>query len=170
MQKPEVKEYNPYFKNYIDLVQEGYFLSLLSNNTNETISFFENIALDKQDYRYAKGKWTIKEILMHIIDTERVMAYRALVASRGDNKTPLPSVDEDLYAANVDVSKRTMADLLLEFKAVRSATEILFKNITEEQSNFLANAVTYQITARAIGYIMIGHILHHLNIVRERYL
>ncbi|MNE48372.1 DinB superfamily protein [compost metagenome] len=170
MQKPLKEEYNPYYQHYIDLVPDGKFDIVFNNNTQQTISFFENIPVEKHEYKYQPGKWSIKEVLMHIIDTERVMSYRTLVAARGDNNTPLPSFDEDGYANNVDVSNRNMADLLDEFKAVRSGTEKLVNNLTEAQLKFKANAVTHPITACALSYIMIGHINHHINVLKERYL
>jgi hypothetical protein len=109
-------------------------------------------------------------MLMHIIDTERVFSYRMLVAARGDGETPLHRMEEDAYAANVDVSSRSMESLLDEFKVVRKSIEYLLVNISEEKSRFLANAITYKVTARALAYITIGHASHHMNILRERYL
>src|SRR5881398_3552787 len=104
MQKPSADEYAPSYQNYFDLVSEGDYLSLLEQNSIATIRFFENIPGEKLDYKYAEGKWTIKEVLMHILDTERVFSYRALVAARGDATTPHYRMDEELYAKNVDVS------------------------------------------------------------------
>ena len=105
---------------------------------------------------------------MHIIDTERVFAYRALAAARGDT-TPVYRMDEELYAGNVDVSNRTMEDLISEFKTVRKATEFLFKTMTDEQSQRSCNVVTHPMSARAIGFFIIGHVLHHIGVVRVRY-
>ena len=169
MQRPEVNEYHPNYQKYFDLIPSGDYLKLLSQNTTETADFFAAIPPGKHDDRYAEGKWSIKEVLMHIIDTERVFAYRALAAVRGD-KAPVYRMDEELYAGNVDVSNRTMADLISEFKTVRSGTEYLFTNITDEHSERLCNVVTYPMTARAIGYFMIGHVLHHVGVVKDRYL
>jgi hypothetical protein len=107
---------------------------------------------------------------MHIIDTERVFSYRALAAARGDNETPVYRMDEELYAGNVDVSRRALPSLLAEFKAVRAATLCLVENITDAQSKRLCNIVTHPMTARAIGYFMIGHVQHHVGIVKERYI
>lgn len=170
MQKPLQEEYKPYFKQYIDLVPDGNFIDLFRQNSADTIKFFESIPTDKHNYCYIENKWTVKEILMHIIDTERVMSYRSLVAIRGDDKTPLHNMDENMYAANVDVTNRTMDNLVSEFKAVRSSTEKLFENVTEEQSKFMADGVTHPVTARALGYVMIGHIKHHIRVIKERYL
>ena len=170
MNRPDIHEYNPYFQHYIDLVEPGEFLAVFDRNTEQTGSYFNTIPTDKHDYRYAEGKWTVKEVLMHIIDTERVFAYRTLVCLRGDHITPLHSMDDNLYASNIDVSTRTMESLIHEFGVVRSNSRLLFENVTEAQSKFLGNGVTHPFSARALGLIMMGHILHHMNIINERYL
>ncbi len=169
MEKPLPGEYNPYFQGYIDMVPEGDFMELTTRNTNEAISYFENIPADKLSYKYAEDKWTIPQVLMHINDVERVMAYRALVAARGDNTTPLHSMDDHLYMANSNVAHRTMADLIEEFKVIRAATVHLFSHITDEQSIFPADAVSYTVTARALGYIIPGHVWHHMKVVDKSY-
>ncbi len=169
MQRPQVGEYNPYFQRYIDLVVDGDFEALLEENTDEMFDFFQEIPEEKHDFRYAEGKWTVKEILMHLIDTERIMSYRALVGLRGD-AVSLAGFDEDAYNANVDVSHRSVDSLLYEFQSVRSNTVSLFDNAEEEKTTFQGNANNHVITPRALGYIMIGHVLHHINVIRERYL
>lgn len=170
MNRPEKNEYNPYYQEYIDLVALGDFNSVFNRNTDDMVTFFSQIPDNKHDYSYAENKWTIKEVLMHIIDTERVYAYRTLVCLRGDNQTPLLSMDDMLYASNIDVTTRTMASLLEEFKVVRNNSSLLLKNVTEEQSKFLGNGIPHSFSGRALGYIMIGHILHHIQIINERYL
>jgi len=169
MQRPGANEYSPNYQKYFDLIPDGEYLDLLEQNTIETVEFFETMPPEKHAYRYAEGKWTIKEVLMHIIDTERVFACRALAAARGD-ASPVYRMDEELYGGNVDVSNRTMGDLISEFKAVRNATEFLFKNMTDEQSQRSCNIVTHPMSARAIGYFIIAHVLHHIGVVRVRYL
>ncbi len=170
MQKPSTNEYAASYQKYFDLVPDGEYLSLLRQNSIETVEYFEKLPNDKLDYRYAEGKWTIKEVFMHIVDTERVFSYRGLVAASGDVSTPHYRMDEELYARNVDVSNRSLQSLISEFKAVRASTQQLFENITEAQSKLPCNIVTHPMTARAIGYFVIGHIQHHLNIIQERYL
>ena len=169
MDKPLPTEYSPAYQKYFDLVPDGELMELLRQNGATTVRLFEAIPLDKHDYRYAEGKWTIKELLMHVIDTERVFAYRALAAARGD-QTPVYRMDEELYARNVDVSKRTLADLISEFKVVRTCSEYLFEHVNDEQSRRWCNVVTHQMSVRALGYFLIGHVQHHVGIVRERYL
>ncbi len=170
MQRPSFNEYNPYFQRYIDLVPLGDFLVLFNENKEKASRFFNSIPSGKHDHRYAEGKWTLKEVLMHIIDTERVMAYRAFVAARADGTTMLHPMDENKYAANVAVANRSMASIIMEFEAVRNATLTIYDHITDAQSEFMARGETHPFTARALGYIMIGHIEHHINIINERYL
>ncbi len=148
MDIPNTGEYQPNYQKYFDLVPSGDYLELLRHNSTDTVAFFASIPQDKHDYRYAPGKWSIKELLMHLIDTERVFAYRALAAARGD-ETPVYRMDEELYASKVDVSQRDLASLLAEFNAVRAATSYLFENMTDEQSTRLCNVVTHPMTARA---------------------
>ncbi len=170
MKRPNSNEYNPYFQGYIDLAGEGDFMELLKKNTADTIRYYSAIPADKQGYRYEPGKWTIKEVLMHLIDTERVFIYRALVAGRGDSETQLHKMDPDLYVRGVDVSGRTMDSLVNEFKAVRGATEVFYENLSDEHSERIGNNAPFTITPRALGFIMIGHIHHHKNIIDQRYL
>jgi hypothetical protein len=170
MKRPQETDYNPWFSRYIKLVPEGSYLDLLYNNTRETLIFFENIPAEKHEYRYAEGKWTPKQILQHIIDTERVMLYRALVAARADTKTVLCNMEEDEDAASADVSHLSMADLIAEFKAVRASSEKFYEHLPEKAETTKANAGEFPITAAAVGYIIIGHIMHHIGTLKERYL
>jgi uncharacterized damage-inducible protein DinB len=170
MQRPLPSEYKHYFQKYIDLIPEGDFISVVSKTTDEAVAFFSQLPEEKHNYRYAPGKWSIKDVLMHIADTDRVMAYRALVAARGDGAAVMGLMDEDLYAANVDTTHRHMDSIAGEFLAVRSSAWFLFASLTEEQALRTCNVAGHMTTARAWGYIMIGHLLHHMNVVQERYL
>ncbi len=170
MKRPIQGEYKPQYQRYIDLVPEGDFLQELQKNKVETIDLFTGIPAVKHNYRYAENKWTVKEVLMHMIDTERAFSFRVLVCARGDRQMPLYPLDENLYAANADVSNRSMENLLKEFETVRESIIFLFENLTEEQSKFLGNNITHTISTRALGYFMIGHIRHHNNVIKERYL
>lgn len=170
MELPKKNEYYPGYQPYIDLVENDNFFEQFDKVTNETISLFQSISIDKLNYKYAENKWTTKEVLMHIIDTERGFSYRAIVCLRNDNKTPLYGMDEDYYASNVDVSNRSIESMLEEFEIVRKGFRILFENGTDEQTSFLGNGVDYKISARALGYISIGHTKHHLNVIRDKYL
>jgi len=170
MQRPETNEYNPNYQKYFDLIPTGEFLELLKTNEQRTSEFLESIPESKHAYRYAEGKWSIKELVVHMIDTERVFACRALAAARGESETPFYRMDEELYARHVDVSERNMLDLVSEFRAVRKSTEFLFQHMNEEESRRWCNVVTHPMTARAIGYFLIGHVEHHVGVVKERYL
>src|SRR5262245_61021489 len=119
MQKPEANEYHPDYQQYFDSIPSGDYLQLLARNIRDMVWSFKATPPEKHDVRYEEGKWSIKEVLMHIIDAERVFAYRALAAARGDT-TPVYRMDEELYAGNVDVSDRTLPDLVDEFGTVRS--------------------------------------------------
>lgn len=170
MNFPTINEYNPAYQKYIELVERDNFFDQFDAITNETLRFFNSVSTDKLNYKYAENKWTIKDVLMHIIDTERGFSYRTIVCIRQDDKTPLYGMDEDFYANNVNVTDRAIESMLDEFEAVRKAFRILFENCTEEQSKFLGNGIGHKISARALGFISIGHTKHHLNIIRERYL
>src|ERR1041385_2043849 len=169
MQRPLVDEYASGYQKYFDLVPQGDYFTLLKQNSVETVAFFEEIPNAKLDYRYGTGKWTIKEVFMHIIDTERVFSYRGLAAARGDG-SPQYRMDEELYASNVDVSGRSVQSLISEFKVVRASTEQLYQHLTDAQSKLPCNIVTHPMTVRAIGYFLIGYVQHHLNVIKERYL
>ena len=154
-------EYSGHFGTYVKAELE---ISL-----HEFIRFVQNIPMDKFDYRYAEGKWTIKDIIQHVIDTERIFAYRALRFSRND-KTPLPSFEESDYADNTDSNKRSIQDLLTEFSAVRHSTLLFYKSLSEEQLKRIGTASNNPISVRALGFVMIGHQKHHQKVFEERYL
>lgn len=168
--RSSTEEYNPFFKHYIDLVADGELVVMMEENLAFVADFFRKIPAELADYQYQENKWTIKQVLAHIIDSERVFAYRALVGLRLDKTTMIPSMDEDLYASNRDVSNVSMHDLIEEFISVRKSTLPLFKNTKDENLDFRANSVSGEITARALGFILIGHTLHHKKIISERYL
>ena len=162
--------YNPYFQRYIDLVPQGDFSAVFETNTKDIADFFEGISPNKHNYRYAPEKWTIKQVLLHLIDTERVLSYRALVAARGDSNTPLPAMDEDAYAAATNPSDRTMKDMIAEFKAVRAASGHLLLSLSDEDTNCSCNMPGHHTSINALGYIIVGHTLHHMAVIKERYL
>ena len=170
MYKPSQSEYSSYFKPYIDLVESGELSELLSQNKRDVISFFKNIPEDRHNYKYAEDKWTIKEVLMHIIDTERVFSYRALACARGETAL-LPTMDENLYTKNSGALNRTLKSLIKEFEIVRENSMVLFEYMTDQQSKILGTTANQQpISPRALAYLTIGHAHHHLNVIKERYL
>ncbi len=162
-------EHAAYFLKYVNLAGTGILQEELEICLHDFIRFVQNIPLDKFDYRYAEGKWTIKEIIQHIIDTERIFAYRALRISRND-KTPLPGFDENEYVDNTNANERSIQDLLTEMAVVRQASLSLFKSFSPEQLLRIGKASDNKISVRAIGFIIIGHQKHHQKIFEERYL
>jgi hypothetical protein len=170
MTRPNPSEFHPFYNGYIQNVPDGNFLQLLKENSLEVRSFFTSIKKEKQDFRYQPGKWTIRQIIMHLADTERVMSYRALAIARGDVNATLAQMDENLYASHANVVGRTIDDLVHELMVVREATTLLFGYMTDEQSMFRGNVLGHVITPRALGYIIVGHAIHHIDIVRKRYL
>jgi uncharacterized damage-inducible protein DinB len=130
--------------------------------------FFKNIPEEKAPYRYAEGKWSVKEMLQHIIDTERIFGYRALSIARKDT-TPLPGFDENTYANASKAGERSLAGLIEELKAVRTSTDLLLKSFTEDDLQQTGITNGHPNTVNAIGYIIFGHILHHKKILEERY-
>jgi uncharacterized damage-inducible protein DinB len=164
-----VNEYSNFNATYIKAAANVELIEELEICLHEFIRFVQNIPMDKFDYRYAEGKWTIKDIIQHVIDTERIFAYRALRISRNDT-TPLPGFEENDYVENTKANERGIQDLLAEFSAVRYATLFLFKSFSEEQLKRMGTASGTAISVRAIGFIIIGHQKHHQNIFQERYL
>ena len=170
MQRPLPGEYNPYFQRYFDLIPEGDLIDLLRQNGGEAVEFLLSIPQEKENYAYAEGKWNIKEVLNHINDAERIFAYRSLVAARMDGTANLSSFDENDYARNADVSHRDLKDLIEEFRILRESSIFLLCNLKEQQSSFRAQSGLYPFTARAGASFLIGHVIHHLNVLKERYL
>ena len=148
---------------YIDAVKENDVLKALKKNTREFKKFLEKIPKKKIDFAYAKDKWSIRQLLQHIIDAERVFAYRALSFSRKDAAS-LPGFDENTWAANAKTSNRKWNDLVEEFKAVRKSTELLFSSFDDEQLLAVGTANNNNINTIALGFICAGHTIHHINI------
>jgi uncharacterized damage-inducible protein DinB len=167
-QLPE-NEYSEFFATYIKALDDVHLVEELEISLHDFIKFVQNIPMDKFDYRYAEGKWTIKDIIQHIIDTERIFGYRALRISRND-KTPLPGFDENEYVENTNANNRGLQELLTEFSAVRHSNLLLFKSFSEEQLTRMGIVSNHPISVRAIGFLMIGHQKHHQNVFQERYL
>ena len=164
-----VKEYAEYYFPYISVLGDVTLIEELEISLHEFIRFVQNIPMDKFDYRYAEGKWTIKEIIQHVIDTERIFAYRALRISRND-QTPLPGFDENNYSNNTEANSRNIQDLLTELSAVRHSNIFLFKSFSVAQLERSGIASNAGVSVRAIGFIMIGHQKHHQKVFEERYL
>jgi len=169
MNRPATTEYAPYYQTYIKKVPDGDIIQILAQQMEETRALLKSLPPGKADFRYAPGKWSIKEVVGHIVDTERVFAYRALCFSRND-KTPLPSFEQNDYVANANFDQRTLEDITEEFSLVRQANIILFSSFDEEVEGRKGIASGVEFTVRAIPYIIAGHELHHRGILEERYL
>ncbi|MCW3107929.1 MAG: DinB family protein [Segetibacter sp.] len=169
MPAPVTGTYPAYFSNYINLVHADSVAEAIERYSLNIVNFFKSIPSEKVDHRYAEGKWSIKEMLQHIIDAERIFAYRALRISRHD-KTPLPGFDENTYAIASNADARNWQSLLEEFEAVRKSTDLLLQSFTPEhlQQSGITNESPN--TTIAISFVVFGHILHHVNILKERYL
>ena len=167
--RPQKGSYPDYYENYIPLVKQNSVLQALNENEKELIAFFSSIKPSMENNAYELGKWTIKEVLNHIIDTERIFAYRALRFARMDEKQPLP-FEEDEYVKNAELSQRNLQDLVNEFETVRRASLSLFNSFSNEA--LLRSGITAagRATVLAIGFTICGHGIHHLNVVSERYL
>lgn len=169
MPRPDLSKTPEYYHTYINKAPGNDLNTVLKKQTAEMVRFFNSIPATKRNYRYARGKWTIKEVLQHMIDTERVFAYRALCFARKD-KTPLPSFDENLYGDNAKAAKRDWKAMIEELKTVRHSTEILYRSFDKAQLNTYGTASNNLFSVLAIGFIIAGHINHHIGVLRERYL
>ncbi len=164
------EEFAGHFATYINQVSNEYTLTEeLEISVHRLIKFVQNIPMDKFDYRYAEGKWTIKDIIQHLIDAERIFAYRALRFARND-KTALPGFDENDYVDAVQAYNRSLQDLLTELAIVRQATLALYKSFTNEELLRIGTASNNPMSVRALGFTIIGHQNHHQRVFQERYL
>lgn len=167
--RPEKSEYAEFYANYVSLVEETDVIPALENQAEDLWKLLAEISTEQENFRYASGKWSIKELLGHIIDGERVFAYRAFRISRGD-KTPLASFEENIYVANANFADSNLGDLLEEFSLLRAGNVSMFKNMTDEMWQRTGTASDALVSVRALAYIMVGHVRHHANILRDRYL
>ncbi|MHA4811265.1 DinB family protein [Flavitalea flava] len=160
---------SPFHANYIQLIKETDILKGLEKNTTQIFKLLKKIPHKKIDYAYAEGKWTIREVVQHLIDAERVFGYRALSFSRKDS-SPLPGFDENTWAVHAGAASRKWDELVKEYKSVRKSTEWLFHSFSEDQLRFAGEANGQPLNALAIGFIIPGHVAHHIKIIKERYL
>src|SRR6185503_4511277 len=167
--RPDLSRVPSFYHNYISQVPENDLVEAFPKQTPAFIQFIESIPPEKHDYRYAEGKWTIKEVLQHIIDAERIFGYRALRFARKD-PTFLPGFDENNYANSAKADRREWKGLVEEFKAVRMSSEYMFRSFDKDQLDAAGTANNNSIYVLGIGFIVVGHSLHHLKVLKERYL
>ncbi len=166
---PASSEYPSFYATYINKVVGNDLITVLQNNHRQTQELIGSLGDEKANYRYAEGKWTIKEVMGHLIDAERIFAYRALRFARKD-KTELSGFDESDFAKASNASSRDIADIMSEFAVVRAASIALFKSFDDDMFSQVGTANKNSISARALGYVIAGHEVHHVGIIQERYL
>ncbi len=162
-------EYNTFYQTYIDACRDSELVEGLVNNLENTLKLFNSIPSEKQEYSYDVDKWTIKELFQHLIDSERIFAYRALRIARED-KTNIPGYEHNDYVPVSRANNRIYDELIEEFKLARKSNIALFKSFDKDMLLSSGTANNDSISVRAIGFIMVGHYNHHINIVKERYL
>ncbi len=166
---PEIREYNPRYNPYMELVPENGLISLMLSQLEATVSFMESIPPEKYDHRYAPEKWTVREVFGHLGDGERAFGYRVLCAARGD-QMEFKGTDGNLYIRNGEFGRLSMAELAQEFESARKSNAVFLQHLPDiawDRTALLSGAT---ITVRALGYLIVGHERHHLRLIKERYL
>jgi len=162
-------EFHSYFKSYMDKVGDISLKEALDIGWEDTISFFESIPESKLNFRYSKDKWTIKDILLHLIDAERAFSYRALQFARSDN-ADLEGFDENIFVENAQANSRTLLSLIGEYDKVRQSSIYLFNSFSNDVLKRTGKANGKTLSIRAAGFLICGHEIHHKEIIKERYL
>lgn len=166
--RPQQGEYGSFYETYVTLVPEAELMDALQHSLEEIRNVLDMIHTDKADFAYAEGKWTVKQLLQHIIDTERVFSYRSVCIARGEQQS-LPGFDENNYAEMADVGHRSLKDLKEELLTLRNSVIMMYKGFTPDMLARKGTASKHPITTLALGYIIVGHIRHHFSILKERY-
>ncbi len=169
MSRPLDNEYAIFYKNYIALATGNDINEVIANHSTSIIDFYINLPEEKADFAYAKGKWTLKDLLQHLIDAERIFVYRATRFARKDYK-PLLGFDENYYADTANANSRTFQNLKDELYALRISTNFFLQSLSNEQLRESGVSNNHSISVKAIAFIIFGHLLHHKNIIIERYL
>jgi len=167
--RPAKTEYAPYYEKYVSRVPDGDIVANLGRQLEETLALINSIPEARGSFRYAEGKWSIKELIGHVIDSERVFAYRALRFARGD-KTPLSGFEQDDFVRGADFDKRTLNDLADEYQHVRRSTISLFASLDESAWDRRGAANNNEVSVRGLAFIMAGHERHHIDILKTHYL
>jgi hypothetical protein len=167
--RPQATEYLSYYERYISLVPDGDVLSTLTEQLDSTLSTLRSLPEEKASFRYAPGKWSVKELVGHVIDGERIFAYRALRFARND-KTPLPGFEQDDYINNATFDDCKLSDLIDEFEHVRRGNLLMFRQLNDEAWTRRGVASDAEVSVRALAYILAGHERHHMKVLKEKYL
>jgi len=169
MNRPNESEYARYFQSYVAQVSEHDILPVLRSQLDALDVLLNRVAADQETYRYAEDKWSIREIVGHLIDAERVFGYRALCIARGENQS-LPGFDQEEYMKTAPYNHISLEDLLSEFRLVRQSNVAMFRTLDAEAWERSGTANDNSVTVRALAFIMAGHVRHHMNVLRERYI
>lgn len=169
VERPDSSEYAPFFAGYIASVDGTDLLAVLDTQTPALREFAAAVGADRETHRYAEGKWSVREVVGHMIDGERIFGYRAYTIARSD-RPALPAFDDHAYVAAGRYNERPLADLVEEFAAVRAANRLLFGSFTDDDWRRLGTTNERTTSVRALGYITAGHVAHHLGVLRDRYL
>lgn len=167
--KPSTTTYPEYFQRYINQVKEDDLKLAFKNQMPAAEIFFQSVSEEFSLRKYAEDKWTIREVLQHIIDAERVFSYRAMCFARKEQHI-LPSFDENSYAINSNANDRAWNEMIEEFTATRRSSEYLFNSFTDDALNTIGKASNYTISVAALGFVTVGHVEHHIRIIQERYI
>ena len=168
MSRPHPTEYGSFYQTYINYTRATDYPALVQQYNHHIIEYGSAIPVEKINYAYAPEKWTIRQMFQHVIDTERIFAYRALVIARNEMQA-ISGFDENEYAKNATAVHRNWEDMLTEWRLVRQSTNLLFASFTDEQLQRVGSANDQRISVNALGFIIFGHALHHLHILKERY-
>jgi hypothetical protein len=168
MPRPSATEYGSFYQTYLNYTSGKDYTILLQQYHERITESWSAIPAERTNYAYAEGKWTIKQMFQHVIDTERIFAYRALAIARKE-PAALLGFDENEYAKNGTAANRNWKDMLIEWRVVRQSTNLLFASFTEEHMKAMGKASGHPISVNALGFIIFGHALHHLHILKERY-
>ncbi|MDZ7658539.1 DinB family protein [Fodinibius sp.] len=166
--RPQPDEYSDFYEGYINLVDEPNVIQLLIQQGQQIYTIIRQLTKEEANHRYADNKWSVKEIFGHLIDTERIMAYRTLCISRGE-QTSLPGYDHDAYVEHAHFENRSLQSLSTEYDAQRNANISMFSSFSKEQMSRKGTANDVTVSVRALAFIIAGHEKHHLNILEEKY-
>lgn len=162
-------DFQKYIQRYLDNVPSENWLEELSKSGEKTIAIYSGLTEEQSHFAYDEGKWTLKEMLLHLSDTERIFQYRILAFARGE-KSDLPGFDENNYADNSFANERSLESLLEEYKLVRKSSQVLLETLHQNVLNNIGKANGNELSVETIGKLIVGHNIHHLNIIEERYL
>jgi uncharacterized damage-inducible protein DinB len=167
--RPAKGDYGEYYQKYIDLVKGDDIFRILVEQNMDSQNVLNSFSESKGNYKYAEGKWTVKEVIGHMMDVERIFAYRALCIARGETN-PLPGMDQDMYVSNGNFNKRQLFDLNYEYRLLRESNILLFGGFDKSVLQKKGTASGYEVTVLALMFMTVGHEKHHLNVLMERYI